>query len=256
MKQTETCKEFYDHKFAKTASSRSCLFLCNTLDLDENKKDEMITIMEHIQDIYLKSLELYVSDREAFCQDIKTMKDPLANLEERKKADNRVWEYAKDYGLVIAKGDVLTCERISSAKKFRRWSETKYESLSYIQLAAVGMWHAAMNKMMVDYSSRMPDEEYGFTDILSLAHLKKAVSAKRITADPKKIANQVEYSHQFLETCGKEAIKEAWRSYRGSIDLVTPTNPEEAQEQARTVIKGFLVSKGITFYYDRLGCLH
>ena len=54
-----------------------------------------------------------------------------------------------------------------SAKKYRRKSETKYESLLYMNVVRVGMWHVAMNKMFFDYDSRMPDEEYGFTDWLS-----------------------------------------------------------------------------------------
>ena len=44
------------------------------------KKEEMITILEHIQDVYLKALELYVTDKDTFVRNVKLMKDPHAEL--------------------------------------------------------------------------------------------------------------------------------------------------------------------------------
>ena len=47
----------------------------------------------------------------------------------------------------------------------------------------------------------------------------------------------------------QESLREAWRSYARSVDLDVPRTKASAIE----LVKGFLATKNIEFYYDRLG---
>jgi hypothetical protein len=47
----------------------------------------------------------------------------------------------------------------------------------------------------------------------------------------------------------QESLREAWRSYARSVDVDIP----HTKASAIQLVKGFLDTKNIEFYYDRLG---
>ncbi len=82
-----------------------------------------------------------VEDKAAFKNDLKTIRDVAATVEERKAAEGRVWEEVRQQGGLMIHGDLLTLERIECAKKARSRSVTNIEDLSFVKCTILGPFH-------------------------------------------------------------------------------------------------------------------
>ena len=243
--------QLYPHKNAATAANRSILWISDTLPLDENDGGEMITMIEMFIDRYLEGVEVSLpeEEREEFRVDVKHMKSPLVAKEVRRTSDEKVFQIAKKYGLLWLRGDLLTLERIKGAKDARARSESHYECLDFVKLYRMGMWHAGLNKLIIDYHARMKDTDC-LDDPLSLATLAGQVGFAdgEITNDKDKILQSYEIHCQFLEACGKGAMMTGLASFKDTLEDGQYTRDKEGAKQ---LVRDFLKFCGITFYCDR-----
>ena len=239
---------FYSHDNEEDAGKKSLLYLYKLLPLDENITDEMIKILEKLSDVLLEAVAMSVHDREAFRRDVSLMKNKDAPRDNRKEADLRVWEEVKRYGRIVIKGDLLTLERLESAKQARRRTSTLYEKLAYIMVARVGMMHASLNKVTIDFQSRLQDE-HNVDDKLSISSIKTRIAGlDGITNDRKKIARDYETHCQLLEEVGKAAIFSAWDSFVSDMEEEEYPRTKD-REAAVQILDKFMMAKNIHSYY-------
>ena len=144
-------KKIFPLPIIPKSGQKSVLFLGKLLPLDENIIDETIKILEDIQDVLLEAVVNTVYEKEAFKNDVTTMKNKKAKPEVRQPAGERVWEEARRYGLIVLKGDLLTLIRMEQAKTARRRTSTLYEQLAFVMISRAGMMHTSLNKIQVDF---------------------------------------------------------------------------------------------------------
>ena len=243
--------QLYPHKNAATAAKRSVLWISDTLPLDENEGSQMITMIEVFIDKYLEGVEasLALEEQGGFRENVKCMKSPIIAKEVRRAADKKVFEIAKKYGLLWLRGDLLTLERIKGAKDARARSDTHYECLDFVKLYRMGMWHAGLNKLIIDYHARMKDTDC-LDDPLSLSTLASQVGFAdgEITNERDKILQSYEIHCQFLEACGKGAMVTGLATFKDTLEDGQYTRDKEGAKQ---LVRDFLQFCGISFYCDR-----
>ena len=85
----------------------------------------MCKILDEFCRVFLDGRAEKAKEKDVFKNDLKTIRDVAATVEERKVAEGRVWEEVRQQGGMMVHGDLLTLERIECAKKARSRSVTK-----------------------------------------------------------------------------------------------------------------------------------
>ena len=133
----------------------------------------MATIMEELEDTFLKTVSMKAEDPTSRTEDIEVSKSLEATSEEREAAEDRIWTDIKRTGEMIVHGDVGVVEGVEGAKRIRDQCKTKRERLDYVKMVKTGILHILMNitiqnmqqKLLVSNSTQ---------DVLSLANLRTA----------------------------------------------------------------------------------